>query len=404
MGETMNFMKFAAPLFGLCISTSLLAADAPAGTGEFGAFAASKDWTPPNDPAVLKKLAEWQDQKLGLLISWQACTQWGIDSWPLCTKRYPWNKRFDFVHNVEIPGASDDRAYKKAHENLIATFNPVKFDPAKWAEAAKDGGVKYVLVMSKHMDGFNMYGTKFSDYGITSPRYPFSTNANADVLKAQVDAFRSQGIRVGMYVSKADLSHTNYWSSDHPLFNVEANYDTRKHPDRWAAYKNFFWNQMEELVTGYGPLDILWLDDGWVKARRENLDITGMAAMARKYQPGLIVVDRTVRGRNENYITPEGDHAMPPGFLPYPWEVCQTMGTHWNYFPNDQFKSTGALIRNLCCIVARGGNYLIGIGPDATGEFDPPVYARLKEMGAWLKLNGEDIYGTRPVKPYEQAN
>jgi alpha-L-fucosidase len=127
--------------------------------------------------------------------------------------------------------------------------------------------------------------------------------------------------------------------------------------------------------------------------------MNGIAAMARTHQPGLIVVDRTVHSVNENYLTPEGE--IPEHYLPYPWETCMTMGSSWSYKPHDQFKSCSTLIRNLCRIVARNGNYLIGIGPDGNGEFDPVVYVRLNEMGKWLNINGEAIYDTRPVAPYE---
>ena len=126
-----------------------------------------------------------------------------------------------------------------------------------------------------------------------------------------------------------------------------------------------------------------------------------MAAMARKHQPGLIVVDRGVRGVNENYVTPED--VIPKQFQPYPWETCMTMGTGWSYRSQDTYASAGTLIRNLCRIVARGGNYLIGIGPDANGELDPTVYVRLQALGAWLKVNGEAIYETRPIAPYERG-
>ena len=155
-------------------------------------------------------------------------------------------------------------------------------------------------------------------------------------------------------------------------------------------------------MTGYGPQDILWLDGGAVRPPNADIDMDGLAAMARMHQPGLIVVDRTVHGVNENYITPEGE--IPDHYLPYPWETCMTMGTAWPYKPNDQFKSAGTLIRNLCRIVARNGNYLIGIGPDGNGEFDPTVNARLKELGAWITVNGEAIYDTRPVEPYERGS
>ncbi len=399
-------MASMAALVAIAAGPNLSAADKPQeaqeGTGIFGAFAASKEWTPPQDPAVLKKLAEWQDQKLGLLISWQACVQWGIDSWPLCPERFSWNERRDWTTGMLSPVANDNRAYKRSYENLLTTFNPIRFNPDRWAVVAKDAGVRYVLVMSKHCDGFNMYDTKFSDYKITSPRCPFSGHSQADVLKAQVNAFHRQGLIVGIYASKCDWAHPDYWSPDTPLTGRGINYNTRKHCERWARYKRFFWNQVEELVSGYGPLDILWLDDGWVRAPLEDLDITGVAAMARKHDPGLIVVDRTVSGPNENYITPE--QVIPATFLPYPWETCMTMGGHWNWYPKDDFKTAGTLIRDLCRIVARNGNYVIGIGPDANGEFDPVVYARLREIGAWLKLNGEAIYETRPVKPYESGD
>lgn len=378
-----------------------LVASASDGVDFAGAYAASKNYTPPTDPAVIEKLHQWQDQKLGLLISWQACTQWGIDSWPLCPERYPWNARRDFVHGVDSPFAADDRAYKKAYEELIATFNPVRFNPDKWAAAAKDAGVKYVLVMAKHHDGFCMWNTAATDYKITAPRCPFHPDPRADIVKRMSAAFRKQGVNTGVYFSKSDWNCPYYWSPDFPLRDRNNNYDALQHAELWKKFKQFTWRQIEELMTGYGPQDILWLDGGQVRPPRQDIDMAGLAAMARRHQPGLIVVDRTVRGAYENYVTPEGEHAMPAHFLPYPWEVCMTMAGHWNYFPKDPFKSGGRLIRDLCRIVARGGNFLIGIGPDASGEFDPAVYARLAEIGAWLKLNGEAIYATRPIAPYE---
>lgn len=364
------------------------------GGGVFGAYAASKDYTPPQDPAVLKSLSEWQDRKLGLLITWGIYSQWGIvESWTLCPERYEWNRRTG-------PFAEDDRAYKASYEELINTFNPVRFDPARWAAAAKNGGVKYVLVMAKHHDGFCMFDTATTDYRITSPRCPFHTAPRANALKEMSAAFRSEGLSTGVYFSKADWHSPFYWSPDFPLRDRNVNYDTAEHPDLWAQFKAFTWRQIEELMSAYGPQDVLWLDGGQVRPPDQDIDVTGMAAMARRHQPGLIVVDRTVHGENENYVTPEQE--IPEHYLPYPWETCMTMGTAWPWKPNGQFKSAGTLIRHLCTIVARGGNLLLGIGPDGNGEFDPTVYARLEEMGQWLNLNGEAIYETRPLAPYEQ--
>lgn len=401
MNRTAKHFLVAVAALLLAPVAALNAADAehsPEGTGVFEAYAASKEWTPPNDPAVLKKLQEWQNQKLGLLITWGTYSQWGIvESWSLVTSRHPWN------HRPERYARLDDRAYKKVYENLITTFNPTKFDPGKWAAAAKDAGVKYVMLMSKHHDGFCMWDTATTDYKITSKQCPFHTDGRADTIKQMSVAFRRQGLRTGIYFSKADWHSPDYWSPDLPPGSGQGpNFKPRERPEQWKKFKEFTWKQIAELMTGYGPQDILWLDGGAVRPPNADIDMNGLAAMARAHQPGLIVVDRTVHGENENYITPEG--RIPDHYLPYPWETCMTMGTAWPYKPNDQFKSAGTLIRNLCRIVARNGNYLIGIGPDANGEFDPTVYVRLKELGAWIAVNGEAIYDTRPVKPYEHGD
>ena len=368
------------------------------GTGVFEAYTASKEWTPPEDLSVLKKLQEWQDRKLGLLLTWGTYSQWGIvESWSLVTTEYPWNKR--------PPGYDtlDDRAYVKAYENLITTFNPVKFNPRQWASAFREGGVKYVFSMAKHHDGFCMWNTPTTEYKITSIRCPFHTNKQSDVIREMSNAFRQEGLSTGIYFSKSDWNNPNYWTPDlQPGSGQGPNYKPGERPGQWKQFKEFTWKQIGELMTDYGPQDVLWLDGGSVRPPDNDIDMNGMVAMARLHQPGLIVVDRTVSGVNENYITPEGE--IPDHYLPYPWETCMTMGTAWPYKPNDQFKSSGTLIRNLCRIVARNGNYLIGIGPDGNGVFDPIVFDRLNEMGAWLKINGEAIYNTRPIVPYEKGD
>ncbi len=375
-----------------------LTAQEKAAAGIFGAFKPSKDWVMPDDPAVLKKLEEWQDRKLGLLITFGTYSQWGIvESWSLVTTRHPWNNR------PKEYASLDDRAYVKEYENLVTTLNPTGFDPGTWAKAAKEAGVKYVMVMSKHHDGFCMWDTRTTEYRITSAKCPYHTSPKADVTREMSDAFRSQGLSTGIYFSKADWNSPYYWAPElGPGTGQGPNYKPADRPDQWEKFRAFTWNQVEELMRDYGPQDVLWLDGGSVRPPDAAINMDGMAAMARKYQPGLIVVDRTVSGVNENYITPEGE--IPEHFLPYPWETCMTMGTSWAWKQDDQFKSTGTLIRNLCRIVARNGNYLIGIGPDGSDRFDPIVYERLKEMGDWLKTNGEAIYDTRPISPYESDN
>lgn len=390
----MLIMSLGWSVLGLAVASTVRAQE---GSGEYGAFAASKEWTPPADPAVLKKLREWQDWKLGLLVHWGTYSQWGIvESWSLVTTKHPWNQR-----PVRFAGL-DDRAYQKEYENLIATFNPVRFNPARWAAAAKDAGVRYFIPTTKHHDGFCLWNTATTDYKITSPRCPFHADPRADAVRGICRAMRAAGIHTGLYFSKADWHHPDYWIPENgPGAGQGPNYDPRSQPERWKRFKDFTWKQIEELVTGYGPQDVLWLDGGAVRPPDAAIDMDGLAAMARRHQPGLIVVDRTVHGPNENYVTPEGE--IPDHYLPYPWETCMTMGKGWTWRANDEFKSAGTLIRNLCRIVARNGNYIIGIGPDGNGEFDPIVYERLKAIGAWMRVNGEAIYATRPVAPYEQG-
>jgi alpha-L-fucosidase len=380
------------------INSSAVQAEGPQQLGPFGAYQASKDWTPPADPAVVKKLEKWQDEKLGILIHWGLYSQWGItESWSLVATRYPWATRPERFANL------DDRGYEKVYENLQTTFNPVKFDPDKWAIAFKEAGIKYVLSMTKHHDGFCMWNTAYTDYKITDPKCPFHADPRSDTVKLMSEAFRRHGLSSGLYFSKADWHSPHYWLPEFgPGKGQGPNYEPSSRPEEWAKFKDFTWKQIDELMTGYGKQDILWLDGGAVRPPEADIDMDGMAAMARKHQPGLIVVDRTVSGRNENYVTPEGE--IPKHHLDYPWETCMTMGTAWPWTPHDNFKSVGTLVHNLCTIVARGGSYLIGIGPDSNGEFDQVVFDRLRGLGAWMKTNGEAIYGSRSLAPYESGN
>ncbi len=356
----------------------------------------------PTDPAVREKLEQWQDYKFGLLMHWGTYSQWGIvESWSLCPEDEGWCER-------KGPYAQDYFTYKKAYENLQTSFNPTKFNPEGWAAAAADAGMKYVVFTTKHHDGFCMFGTKQTTYSITDPSCPFSKDPRADVLAGVFNAFRAKGFMTGAYFSKPDWNTKDYWWSRFPPKDRNVNYDPKKYPERWQAFKDFTYRQIEEIMSNYGRVDILWLDGGWVRPKRtidttvewqrgitydQDIDMDRIAAMSRKHQPGLLVVDRTVAGANENYATPE--QQVPPTFVQHPWESCVTLGNSWSYVPNDTYKSSREVVHLLTTIVSRGGNLLLNVGPGPDGEWDPVAYQRLKEVGAWMKVNGEAIYGTR---------
>ena len=261
--------------------------------------------------------------------------------------------------------------------------------------------MKYVVFTTKHHDGFCMFDTKQTDYRTTHASCPFHANPRADVVKAVFDAFRKEGFGIGAYYSKSDWHHPGYWAPDWPHPNRNVNYDIRKYPEKWQTFVDFTHAIVEELMTGYGPIDILWLDGGQVRPPEQDIDMPRLAAMARRHQPGLIVVDRTVGGRYENYRTPEQE--VPERPLPYVWESCLTMGDQWSYKPGDKYKSTRTLIHLLVDIVSKGGNFLLNVGPDADGQFPPTAQQRLREIGRWMRVNSAAIYGTRSIAPYKEG-
>ncbi|RPH92151.1 MAG: alpha-L-fucosidase, partial [Calditrichaeota bacterium] len=355
---------------------------------------------PDPDLAIQKRVAEWQDLKFGLLMHWGTYSQWGIvESWSLCPEDYGWCERTMGIN----PG--DYFGYKKEYENLKTTFNPLKFDPQRWARAAKDAGMRYVVFTTKHHDGFCMFDTKETDYKVTAADCPFSTNPKANITREIFDAFRQEGLWTGAYFSKPDWHSPYYWNPYFPPLDRNVNYDPQEHPETWEKFVEFIHNQVMELMTDYGQVDILWLDGGWVakkskevvrnsyleniphiesgfvKSRIVNQDIRidELVKKARAKQPQLIVVDRAVPGIHQNYLTPE--NRVPEKMLPYPWESCIIMSGGWSYVPNAQFKSGRELVHMLVDIVAKGGNLLLNIGPGPDGAWAADAYDRLEKIG-----------------------
>ncbi len=351
------------------------------------------------DPLVLARLEKFQDWKFGLMMHWGIYSQWGcIESWPL-VEVDRWARPDDLKPWVERN--KDFARFSADYRRLNTTFNPRRFDPRQWAAAAKDAGMKYVVFTTKHHDGFCMFDTKQTDYRTTHASCPFHADPRADAVKAVFEAFRKEGFGIGAYYSKSDWHHPGYWSPDWPHPNRNVNYDIKKYPKKWQTFVDFTHAIVEELMTGYGPIDILWLDGGQVRPPEQDIEMPRLAAMARRHQPGLIVVDRTVGGAYEDYRTPEQE--VPGKALPYVWESCLTMGDQWSYKPGDKYKSTRTLIHLLVDIVSKGGNFLLNVGPDADGQFPPTARQRLGEIGRWMRVNSEAIYGTRSIAPYKEG-
>jgi alpha-L-fucosidase len=375
------------------------------------------------DPLVIEKLEEWQNLKFGLLMHWGAYSQWGIvESWSLCPEEYGWCER--------KMGSNPQNyyTYVKEYEALKNSFNPSQFNPEKWADAAEKAGMKYVIFTTKHHDGFCMFDTKNTDYKISDKDCPFSSNPKSNVTKEIFDAFRAKDFWAGAYFSKPDWHHDNYWDPYFPPRDRNVNYEPEANPEKWNKYIDFTHNQILELLTDYGKVDILWLDGGWVakdsketivswydkqlantdnayvKHRMVNQDIKmdELVEKAREKQPGLLVVDRAVYGKNQNYLTPE--NRVPEKELSYPWESCIISGGGWSHTKNAKYMSGREGVQLLVDIVAKGGNLLLNIAPTPEGTWQQGAYDLLKAYEAWMDVNSEAIYGTRAMAPYKVDN
>lgn len=381
-----------------------------------------KRYVPETDPLVLEKIEQWQGLKFGLMMHWGTYSQWGIvESWSLCPEEYSWCER------TKSSDPSNYFTYKKEYEELQQTFNPVKFNPDDWAKAAKNAGMKYLVFTAKHHDGFCMYDTKYTDYKITSDACPFSTNPKSDVTKEIFDAFRKQDIWAGAYFSKPDWHVDSYWDPKYPPRDRNVNYNPADNPEKWQEFIDFTHNQMLELLTSYGKVDLMWLDGGWVGPKSlsgieswynskleedkgylksfiidQDINMDEFVEKARKKQPGIIMVDRGIHGKHQNYLTPE--NRVPEKALPYPWETCLTSTEAWSHKSDATYMTGHEGIQTLVDIVSKGGNLLLNIAPTPEGDWQEGAYQLLQEFANWMQINSEGIYNSKVLPPYKEEN
>lgn len=324
------------------------------------------------------RMAWWTHDRFGMFI------HWGLYASPA---RHEWVKRYEKMDN-------------EAYEKYFEVFNPDLYNPAEWAKKARAAGMKYAVITSKHHEGFCLFDSKYTDYKATN------TAIGRDLLREWVEAFRAEGLKVGFYYSLLDWHHPDYTiDRNHPLSAAsDSEYDKLNQGKDMNVYRRYIRNQVRELLTDYGKIDIIWLDYSFPSGKdgkgREDWDSENLLKMVRELQPGIIVNDRLdlldVEG-GWDFTTPEQYKVSKwpeKNGIRVPWETCQTFSGSWGYYRDESsWKDTKQLLVLLIESVSKGGNLLLNVGPTARGTFDERADQKLEEMGAWMKYNNRSIYG-----------
>lgn len=320
-----------------------------------------------------ERLAWFQSLKFGIILHWGIYAFWDCcESWPLVPED-TWARREGMKcwdernHDIDL--------FQRDYWNLIEQFNPTQFDADAWAAEFANAGAKYVCFTTKHHDGFCMWDTATTEYKVTGPRCP----CQKDLTKLLFDACRSRGLAVSVYFSKADWHCPYYWAPKPKPTHRGAN--TVDDPFAWERFVQYTHDQIRELLTDYGRVDILWLDAGWVRDK-EDIRMAEIVRMARELQPDILIANRTV-GDFEDFVTPERE--IPEDSLGVPWEACLPLNPDWKYTEGQTGKSAEAVFEELSTINARGGNFLLGIGPKPDGTLPQPSVEALRKLGELLK-------------------
>lgn len=341
-----------------------------------GSFSQTKIWDE-TEAQKTQRLKWWTDARFGMFI------HWGL---------YAQAARHEWVQNRERISAEDYRKY-------FEVFNPDLYNPSEWAKKAKAAGMKYAVITSKHHEGFALFDSKYTDYKATN------TPCGKDLLKEWVDAFRAEGLRIGFYYSLIDWHHPEYTIDRvHPMrANTKEEYDALNKDRNMAVYREYLKNQVREILTKYGKIDILWLDfsfPGEFGKGRDDWGSVELVKMVRQLQPEILIDDRAdlqdVPG-GWDFVTPEQykvDKWPEVNGKRVPWETCQTFSGSWGYYRDEYtWKDNKQLLVLLIESVSKGGNLLLNVGPTARGKFDKRADQALEGMGEWMKLNNRSIYG-----------
>lgn len=332
-----------------------------------------------NYTQVMNRTQWWRDARFGMFIHFGAYA---------VAARGEWVK-------------SNERLTTDQYQKYVDAFFPADFDARKWAKAAKAAGMKYAVLTAKHHDGFCMFDSKLTDYKI-------STRFNGrDVVREFLDAFRAEGLKVGLYYSLIDWHHPDYPNvGNHPQRDDK---EYAKRNFNWDNYLKYMHGQVEELVKNYGKIDIIWFDYSFDNYNGEKWKAKELLAMVRKYQPEIILDNRLEINNGTastgRMVSMVGDFETPEQGIPdgplidkygnsIPWETCLTLNNNWGYYENDKnWKSPELIVQCLVNCVSKNGNMLLNVGPDARGNIPDESLHILGEVGKWMDKNSESIYG-----------
>ena len=330
----------------------------------------------PETPAQkAKRMKWWKDDRFGMFI------HWGLYSVPAGTWNGPGGiPGTDYAEWIRNDAQIPIRTYEKFEKK----FDPVKFNALSWVKMAKNAGMRYIVITTKHHDGFNMFASHYSKFNV------MNTPWHHDPMKDLEAACKKEGMTLGFYHSIMDWHRHDYlprrpWElATRPVGNA-----------KFSRYVTYLKHELHQLLTNYGPIGVLWFDGNWESTWNDQLG-TEIYNYCRKIQPNIIINNRVgASGQIGDYFTPE-QHIPDTGYGPGQyWETCMTMNDHWGYNKLDHnYKSVTTIIHNLVDIVSKGGNYLLNVGPTAQGTFPPQAIQLLQQIGDWMHVNSKSIYHT----------